>query len=502
MIEKRMKRCKLFNTFTQEEQEKFFNYKQKKFVHHVDTFYYSIFLKDDREERHSPGELESLFTLFDELKEEALKEKSDVWWEKDTGHLFKKRRFSIYEYCISLPNYYDIFFTRSLPNLKTPRITVQLRSVGLWEQGEYSLINESYKYIEELLKLYSVEIDRTQENRIDFCYHTNSIQDPIKFFGDECLSKNLFTSLRIYNKVGRKNGKELTVEYLSLGNRKSNNLFFRTYNKVREVIEENYKGFFLEFWLNVGLITYYDYWVYSYAYRKKSYSKIYEGILKFYLKFGHDKNIKFSIINFLKNENNTIDDIKYKALTILPKLTLVMNIEFQTMRKFYYYGDSLIDSFPIVSDLKDFQLLRLWRILDNRNIFLDYLTKDVVCFSIEDKKDEYLDFWRRLRGCKIGDTITVNYKRDYTKKHDLSNIVSRFKGLMATYNIYMNNLDTRLEEDLSSIISVLNDNDQVENDGSISMLDENYNKIKDKKMKALKSLIKKHQLPSLVKKNN
>jgi len=493
LIDNRFKRSKIFDDFTKEQQEKYFNLNYKKYIHHVDTLYYSVFLKDEFDERVLPGQLEKLFILFDDLKLQCEKEKSDVWFEANSGHVFRKRRFSIYEYCISLPQYYDIFFTRSLPNLRTPRVTVQLRSIGLWEQGEYSLVLESYNYISEILKIYGVEIEKTQENRIDFCYHTNSIQNPIRFFGDDCLSKNLFTSFRIYNKVGRKNGKELTVEYLSLGNRKSNNLFFRSYNKVREVIEENYKGFFLEFWFNCGLISYYDYWVYLYAYNKKSYSSIYKGMLKFYINFGSDENLKLKFKSFLDDESNSIDDFKKFSLFYLPAPTLVINIEFQTMRKFYYYADSFINTFPISTFLDIPQLLRIWRILDNRKIFLDYLTSSVVCFSKEDLKNEYLDFWKRLRSCKLDETIKVKYKRDYSKKFDLNNIISRFKGIMATYNIYKNNLDTSIEEDLSSLISVLNDNDYVNDDGSISIFDDSYNKIKDKKKKALVSLIKKHQ---------
>lgn len=494
MIDKRFKRARVFNDFTKEQQEKYFTLIDKKYVHHVDTFYYSVFLKGEFDERVPPGQLEKLFILFDDLKLQCEKEKSDVWFEANSGHVFRKRRFSIYEYCISLPQYYDIFFTRSLPNLRTPRVTVQLRSIGLWEQGEYSLVLESYNYLSEILKIYGVEIEKTQENRIDFCYHTNSIQNPIRFFGDDCLSKNLFTSFRIYNKVGRKNGKELTVEYLSLGNRKSNNLFFRSYNKVREVIEENYKGFFLEFWFNCGLISYYDYWVYLYAYNKKSYSSIYKGMLEFYISFGQNENLKLKFNKFLNDDNNSIDDFKRFSLYYLPVPTLILNVEFQTMRKFYYYADSLINTFPICTELHVPELLRLWRILDNRKIFLDYLTSSVVCFSKEDKKDEYLDFWNRLRSCKLDATIRVKYKRDYSKKFDLSNIVSRFKGIMATYNIYKNNLDTSIEEDLSALISILNDNDCVNEDGSIDIIDSSYDKIKEKKKKALVSLVKKHQI--------
>lgn len=489
MIDIRIKRSKLFNTFTPDEQKKYFDYKSHKFIHHIDTFYYNVFIKDDNKEA-PPGNLIDLFNLFDELVEQIDKTGEVQWWDSSTSHVFLRCRHSCYTYCISLPNYYDVFFVKNLPNKNTPRISIQLRSVGLWELGEYTLINNSYNFVKDLLKLFGVLIDRTQENRIDYCYHTNCIQNPIDYFSDSCLANNCYTSFKIYQKVGNKNGKELTVEYLSLGQRSSNNIFFRSYNKVREVIEKGYKGFFLEFWFNSGLISYYDYWVYLYAYNKKSYNSIWKGILEFYITFGSDEGVKDLFNKHLKNDNNTYEDYKSIALKYLPIPTTVLNFEFQTMRKFYYNGDSLIDTFPIVSYLEEEQLLRLYRILDNRRIFLDYLTSNTVSFADANDSKVYLDFWKRLRSCKLDKTINVKYNRNYSKKPDMDVLFSRFLSNMATFNLYKGNFDTSIEEDFSTVLTTINDNTVIYNDGSVDMFNMKYNDLKEKKKKALASLLK------------
>lgn len=508
MIDKRVKRSSVFNTFSEEEKQRFFNMKALKFIHHVDTLYYTIFLKYDTRQG-APGELDKLIEIFEELKVNIEKTGEAQWWDYDTGHVFTRCSYGCYGFCISLPNYYDVFFARNLPNDNTPRICVQLRSTGLWELGEYILLKNSLDFVKELITLFGCEIVKTQENRIDYCYHTNAIQNPMDFFSDSCLANNCYTHLEIYNKVGRKVGKNLTVEYLSLGQRKSNNIFFRTYNKVREVIEKGYKGFFLEFWLNVGLINYYDYWVYLYAYNKRSYNSIYKGMLEFYVKFSDESNCKdlknFEIVELFKSAlvDNTKTFLDYRkiALNYLPAPTSVINIEFQTMRKFYYYADSLIDSFPISSDLGDWELLRIFRILDNRKIFLDYLTGNVVKFCKSDDETIYLDFWKRLRSCKVNKTINAKFKRDYSKQPDINLLVTKFRNTMATFSLYQGNFDTSMEEDLSCmLLNVLTDNTVEYNDGILDCYDFKYNKIKKKKEKALASFLKK--APKTLSENN
>lgn len=505
-----VERSSLFNEFSKDEQKKYFSLSCKKIIPHVDTLYYSVFIKNDNVEADEElisirDFIETLNFLKSQFDDEELKYDRDFWLNEEKGLLFSKSRFSIYDYCISKKGYYDIFISSYLPNDSTPRIVIQLRSIGLWTIGEYDLVLESYNVVKDILSDYDLEIEKTQENRIDFCYHTNILENPELMYNDDSLMYNLHTTFDIYSKVGRKHGKELTVEYLSLGQRSSNNIFFRSYNKVREVIEENYKEFFLEYWYNSKLINYYDYFVYSYAFKKKKYSQIYFGIIEFYLKFGNDQNIKDGFLYIKEHPKEfTVHDLKKIVLDVCPKPTLIMNIEFQCMRKFFYSFNNAIEIYKpaIQSECSYVQLLRVFQILDNRKLFLDYLTEHTVSFQRNlsddllkdlyknDTESIYLDFWKRIRSVKIPLCFNGRIRRSYIKNINKDLIVSRIKSSLATLSLYNDNWDTDFQNDLSSLICILNDNDVVRNDdGTFAIIDKEYENIKEKKKKALKSII-------------
>lgn len=486
-------RTRIFQEFTKDKQKKYFNLTRSKFISHVDTLYYSVFLKNDVS-GSTDSSIMSFINVLEFCKKELQRTGEEFYYDTDLDLLFTRKRSGFYEYCLSKKGYYDIFVCSSLPNNNTPRIHIQLRSVGLWTVGEYQLVLDSYNCLEEIFKPFDISIERTQENRLDYCYHTNSIQNPIKFYNDDNLVRHLKTQFKIYSKVGRVNDGALTVEYLSLGKRTSNNIFFRSYNKTREVIEENYKDFFIEYWFNIGLISYYDMYVYSYAFKKKSYEQIYWGMLEFYLQYGSDINILHTFKCMKDNINTTIDQVRKAVKGVLPFPTLVLNIEFQTMRKFYYSGSEFIDMLPINYDLKVPQLLRIYQILDNRKIFLDYLTSNVVAFvkdkKVKKDKIEYLDFWARLRKTGFNKFVFSDYKRNYTKNINIDLVISRLKGCMATLNLYKNNFNGDINSDMSTLIQVLNDNDmKINDDGTCSIIDKEYDKIREKKKKALKSII-------------
>lgn len=480
-------RTKIFSEFTDEERKYYFDLKHQKYVHHIDTFYYSISIKDDKVGNSLDGVFE-LIEILEEFKQKVQDCKEDIYFNMENDILFRNRRFSIYEYCIGKEGFFDIFIAKSIPNDLTPRIVVQLRSIGLWTQGEYKLIHETYDFVSSILKECGLEIWETKENRIDYAYHTNAIQSPMNFFNDDVLSNNLETTFSIYSKVGRKNNKHLTVEYLSLGNRKSNNLFFRSYNKVREVIEENYKEFFIQYWLDSGLINRYDYEIYTFAYKKKRYDSIEWAKLDFYLKHGKDPYLKGKCIEMLKNESEIkIDDLRKIFKGVLPEPTLIMNIEFQTQRKFYKSSDKFIEFLPFRSDISINELVRLFQIIDNRKIFLDYLTSTTVAFK---KDGQYMDFWKRLRACKVDKVLNIKLKREYVKNINVDLIKKRLKSNLATLSLYTGNDDTDINDDMSLLLCILNDNDmKVDENGLIKYDDEEYIRIKDKKKKALKSII-------------
>ncbi len=494
------KKSCIFNEFNFEDQKKYFSLTEKKYMPHVDTFYYSIFIKGDtvnssqKDNINFPVGIYKMLDFLQFAKNEISDTDKFIWFDYDRDLLIYKKRFSIYDYCISKQGFYDIFITKSLPNDSTPRIVIQLRSIGLWGLGEYELIKETYNVVKEFLFEYNLEILKVQENRIDFCYHTNSLQSPKKFYDDDCLAYNCRTNMGIFNKVGRKNSNKLEFEYLSFGSRRSNCIFFRSYNKAREVVEENYKDFFLELWYNAKIINYYDFYVYSYAYKKKSYYQIYEGMAQFYLHFGKDQKFKIAI-NSLLDRKHTLEEVKKLILLKCPLPTQVVNIEFQTMRKFYL---SVKEIFKLpISHECEFDLLRLFQILDNRKFFLDYLPDVTISFRKVDS-EEYMDFWNRLRMCRLDKNLNIKLKRNYSKNINRDIIISKIKSNLATLSLYDQNWETDINEDMSYLLCILNDNDMIINeaDGTIRYEDPQYNKIKEKKKKALKSLLNKPKRPS------
>ena len=480
-------RSKIFNEFTEEERKKYFSITAKKIIHNIDTFYFSVsLLKDTKDNKND--DINYFIEMLEMFKSIAEAENDLIEINLEEDLYYKNMSFGFYKYCITKQGLFDIFICNRLPNENTPRILVQVRSSYLWALGARDCINSIYKTLTNIFTVFNIDINEIKENRIDYCYHTNAVQNPDKYFTDEFVKNNIYTTFKIGSKVFRKEGKNLNVEYLSLGNRKSNNIFFRCYNKSREVCELAYKDFFLDVWKAYGLISEYDYFIYNYCYQNKSYDKIAVAKLEFYLKFGKDEKLKLQCKSLLLNPNVTMDRVRKFTKNLCPNPTLIMNFEFQTMRKFYYSAYDLINYLPITHECEPV-LLRLFQILDNRKIFLDYLLIKCVCFQKMDidintagfdPKEFMCDFWYRIYKLKLDAGCQVIYTRKYKNNNNIKFILNRIKSSLASYSIYKNNNDTDMIQDLSALICDLNDND-------IKEL-ERYNKIKEKKKKAQKTI--------------
>lgn len=500
---KNVVRSSLFKEFSEEEQKKWFYVKEKKYISHIDTLYYSVFLKNDFKGNVS-GDIIEFIEVLKEMKDKLEKKQEEFWFDEDETLIYSRKRNRLYDHCISMNGMYDIFIASSLPNDVTPRIHIQLRSYALWCWGEKNSINHSFTSLLKILSQFDIEVDRVQENRLDYCYHTNYLQSAQEVFEDSYLRKHLKTNLKIYNKVGRFHDGDLTTEYFSLGQRKSNNVFFRSYNKTREVVEMGYKSFFFEIWLEQGLISEYDYFVYSDCFNRQRYDSIEFSMAKFYIQYGKDKEYKNILTNMMNDKNITVNQVRDIIKFILPYPTIIVNIEFQTMRKFYSYGDDLINGLPFLEHKYDKYLDRLFRIMDNRKIFLNYLTSNTVRFvknddliisSSEDEKIKYCDFWYRLRKLKIDGIKDSAYARVYKHNLNIDLLKKRLKGNLASLSLYLGDEESDIQKDMSNLISILNDNDhKTDEDGCIRIIDEEYVRIKEKKKKALNSYLKK-QLP-------
>jgi hypothetical protein len=370
--------------------------------------------------------------------------------------------YSIYKYCLTCPDMYDIFLADYLPNDETPRIAVQIRSYGLWVEGWEEVLEESFNQLEWLLFEYGCTVNKVTENRIDYCYHTNAIKTPEKLFRDRHISDTMKTALTRHHSTGRLTGgrDKLKKDYFALGERRSNYVFVRFYNKALEVVEKGYKGYFFDIWYKAGIINFYDKYCLEYAYKEKSFERIHRARLKFYLDYGTSFNVRREFELTLNDPAATSKRIKELADAYMPEVTTVFNVEMETKRKFYYLSDDVIEKLGTVTrDEYNKGLLRLYKVLDNRELFLDFLTDNTVKFVKQD--GTYCDWWERLRRVRIeGIRPDGKLLRDYSNELDHELMRRRFISAVAGNAVYNDKVKTGFKEDVSDVLSNLNDNDK------------------------------------------
>lgn len=490
---------KIFTEFSPEEQKKYFGVKEKKVCHHVDTFYYSITLDGDK----SDNENVYLSILINNLKRLKNQKLSKPGIDLDFQGLdVSSVSFSVYQYHLQLNECYDIFIADNIPTDDTPRVCVQLRSRFIVNEGISEAIVQSYQKVKEILSNYHLEVNIVQENRIDYAFHTNIIQSSSEYFSDEYLKEHLRTKLKDGSKWFKT--KDISVEYLTFGIKASNNVFVRIYNKSREVVEKNYKSFFFEKWKAAGLISEYDYYVYQYAYKTRSYETgLLAGRINWYLQYGNDEQLKSELAELLKKcyvKSDNSAQIEKKLKGLLPNPTLIYNVEFQTKRRFYATCNNFIKAH--VFKYKGIpELARLYKLLYLRKEFLEYLTTTTLCFvdNKGKKNEEMTHWWKRIHSLKIEFTepALMQLERDYSRQTDIKRSRQRILSAIAQFNIInKQSLEERsFIEDCSDVLSYLNDNDFYgfapgENGNVPEMKLYEYTNIQQRKARQYKGIVK------------
>jgi hypothetical protein len=199
---------------------------------------------------------------------------------------------------------------------------------------------------------------------------------------------------------------------------------------------------------------------------------------------------------------------RFKALAAeyMPGVTAILNIEYETKRKFYYYSDDFINHGLKLSEYrKDVAgpMERIYKILDYRDIFLDYLTSKTLSFyKIVDGEIKYLAWWERLRNTKH-DGMKTDEKlvREYGCKMDKRAVQRRAVNSIASNAVYEDRIETGFVEDLSDMLADITDNQAhrmmiLTDDGEIldnieAKLVRDYKVTKEKKEKLLKNRKKK-----------
>ena len=467
MITYNTKKSLIYEELSEEKRKEFFNLKGKKFLHNIDSLYYVVYLDVDY---NSDVRSQQLVEYLDMKKRESIDNLDiSIYDEIDSSLITSGLGFGMFAYSIEKKDKYIIFVARKKANEDTPEIIVQIRSQFLWLYGEHRAVQESFNDLKVFLNFFGIGIWKTQENRLDYAYHTNYIQDPLNFFKEENLNKMQVSRFTRWHKEGRFVGDEgVECDYISLGRRKSNNTFIRIYNKCQEVVNQQYKQFFIKVWLLNGLINRFDYFVLERCFEKSSYNYVDKARLEFYLKYGQDYSIKKQIRIMLKKKDS--ESISKLANKLVPNVTLILNIEFQTKRKFYSTMDNSIDLLKTVT-CKNKELERIFKILDNKDLFHKFLTTHVIRFidydsSTRKSRCKTSNWWQRLQSIKLNNVIDDKNRsliREYQSSLDVLKLKTRILNSISTFSIYVNDEnDNDIASDVIDFMSFLNESD-VEN---------------------------------------
>ena len=484
MLLERHKKNLIFSELSDVESVNWFELKDKKFLHNIDTFYYSVKLVND----FTSDSTDKACLRFREYFKER-KDGSCVFTEiplripecdVQLNYMpFQKFGF-FYDVKIQCPDLFDIYFATSVPQgadgekSVTSEVIVQLRSFMLWQYGATKAFEYSYDVVKEICRYFGFGIEEVKENRVDFCWHSNYLQNPDKFFAPEKMAKRIVTTL------GRKDRKgvnchyditptrEVEIDYISIGNRdKNKKVYLRIYMKSKEVVEKGYKPWFFTEWLQNGMINKYDFYVYQTAFVKHSWNYIDIARLEFYSEYGKDEVYKqecAAIVSGEKKHDSAY--ISKLADKLTPRVTIITNVEFETSRKF----SKNIEFKQFRNNVDKKECERIYDYLDNRRLLAEYLTRGV--FRLAEPTDTDINisradncaFWEALRSTKMIDVKkspnNLKLTRDYTRNLNKEVVKNRIKSSIVTYSIYDRGFEhVDSIDDAIQFICNLNDND-------------------------------------------
>lgn len=470
--------------------EYWFKKTKNKFLHNIDTFYYSVKLVNDFTNSSSDKKVIKFrkeFSKYDNLEFGSCitfnlpdsREQLNIMPFKFAGY---------YKYCLECPERFDIFIADTVPKgineeSVTSEIIVQIRSYPLWTIGPVKAFEESFEIVKELLKIYDLDIYEVKENRCDYCWHSNYLQNPSQYFRiDNMVNMQVSHFKRIHYEYQFKPNQEYENDYICMGKR-SDKVFVRIYLKSKEVVEKGYKPWFFKTWLFNGLISRYDLYLYEECYKYQSWKHLDLARIKFYSEYGKNQEY-IKKCKKLLNEVKSISDDSLQRLAdyLTPRITLITNVEFQTTRK-------SSKSYPLyeIKDNKKFGVAkRIYDYLDNHKIITEYLTRSTLRLVNNDDKNKsrcsYNEFWTRLRSCKFIDAVnTPKYlKLIRVYNRNLSKEVVKRKMLNSaiTYSLYVKGInEDSVIDDCAAALIKLNDNDIF-----------NMKRYKDKKKKLLNNV--------------
>lgn len=481
MIDKRvLQDTKIYSEMGEDDTIYWFDFRQQKFLHNIDTFYYSVMLSNDFTSSSQDFAVKKFRRYFERKYKELDEQESfdaslGIWFPGFESNLyllplsFAKR----YNICLECPEMFDIFIAPVVPKgvdgkSVTTQVVVQLRSYPLWIYGTHRCFEMSFKYLQVLFDYFGLNVEFTQENRADYCWHSNYLSNPEQFFNPDKFYKmrvDRFKDAQYHTaKVG---SDDYEIDYIAMGKR-SDKIFIRIYLKSKEVVEKGYKPWFLKVWFFNGLINRYDLYVYEKAFLKHSWSYVNMARLEWYYEHGLDPGARLRCNDVLEGRKTlTAQKLKELADELTPKVNLIINVEYQVMRK-HSKSYQLI---PFKDNGNKGVHKRIYDYLDNHALIIDYLTCDVFRLCVLDSSQdtnksrrEMCSFWKSLRRTRLVDCVVkpkdVKLVREYNKKLNSEIVKQRVIKSAVTLGIYYRGVnDDSPWRDCVEALCALNDND-------------------------------------------
>jgi hypothetical protein len=468
--------------------EKWFSQKKRdNFITHVDTLYFMVTPQIEDYKRHTGWQ--EFLQLLEQHKKvaESARESvcvfQNVMPDLDVRPFMSARMYSLH---FGLKDFFDFFICTSIPNKDTPPIMVQIRSNALWIHGMKNTFDKAYDCIAAVLAGFDIKIKSVQENRIDYAFHTNYINNAMTFFPEKDLGKmfvgNFKRGRKDYNFHTHEDDEDghgdrvVESDYFTLGRHKSNNVFFRAYNKTKEVIEMGYKQFFIPIWLKYGLISAFDEYVMEKAFACGTYESKDKARCEFYFDHGTDDAIRELIGDKLTDSSTPAKWYTKMAKQLVPDLTIISNVEIQTKRKFY--DRKILQNVSTEESPKR----TIYNIFEQMSELVRFLTSDTIRFvkykganaKIDRIKRPMADWWSRLRRAtrvEIKDEWFIEFVHIYQHNLDferqkLLNIKKKAKtGAYLDYSEGVFEVDEEITgqrsmvRDFTKFFEYLNDND-------------------------------------------
>lgn len=475
--EREFSQSEIYNEMSLQHQEFWFSFRQKKFLHNIDTFYYSVKLCNDFRQKTTDRYVLCFRDQFKWMRERMGFNDSIPFFVNGIGENMNFLNYSYgkyYDVCLECPDYFHVFIASRVPpgendtESLTCEIIVQIRSYMLWMFGVHEAFERSLAYVQALVDEFGFQIAFVQENRIDYCWHSNYLQNPEKFFAIDNFYKMRVDRYRGANYHTAKVGSEdYEIDYVSLGNR-GGKCFVRIYMKSKEVVEQGYKAFFFYLWLFHGLINRYDLYCYEEAYKRRNWKYITIARMEFYLEHGSNSFLKTQCTNYIHEFNKSYkvtDNMISFADEITPKIHIITNVEYQTMRK----GTKSYCLLPVRDNSAKGAAKRIYDYLDNRPLFIDYLTHDTFRLvepngDTNKSRRDYCGFWKALRSTKVVDMKLLPDKlklvRNYNRTLNSALMKRMLLNKAVVYGFYTKGInEDGIMKDAMDALLKMNDND-------------------------------------------